>query len=180
MGLETDTHQTRDVLARYDTTGTGVLTLVEFSKLVQERSCPIASPAVPDPARSRPILTDLARASPPQEILDFQKKQEVPANVEKAFRLFDTDRSGDIDSTELRKALQHLGMEADSAQTREVMRKYDRAGRGKLGLDEFNKLVQELLEFQKKQGIGPKDEPYGKGAAKDGALTLPLKIVAFG
>ena len=141
---------------------------------------PRSGPIAPDPHRSRSILTDLARASPPQEILDFQKKQEVPANVEKAFRLFDTDRSGDIDQTELRKALQNLGMEADSAQTREVMRKYDRAGRGKLGLDEFNKLVQELLEFQKKQGIGPKDEPYGKGAAKDGALTLPLKIVAFG
>ena len=99
----------------------------------------------------------------------------MPDNVRRAFQMFDTDRSGDIDARELRKALQHLGMEADSAQTQGVLRKYDTAGKGKLVLVEFNKLVQELLDFQKKAGIGPKDGSKDKAAT----LSFPLRLVAF-
>ena len=76
----------------------------------------------------------------------------VPENVRRAFSMFDTDRSGDIDSRELRSALTQLGMESDSQQARDVMRKYDTAGRGKLSLTNFNALVQDLLQFQRSTG----------------------------
>ena len=94
--------------------------------------------------------------------------------MRRAFQLFDTDRSGDIDSAELRKALQHLGMEADSAQTREVMRKYDISGRGKLGLSEFNKLVRELLEFQKGAQTSLAAKPASPSSSAPGTVQGPL------
>ena len=65
--------------------------------------------------------------------------------------MFDTDRSGGIDRYELKKALRQLGMEADSAQTQGVLQKYDSTGRGTLGVQQFNKLVQELHAFQRTQ-----------------------------
>ena len=74
-----------------------------------------------------------------------------PENVRRAFEMFDTDRSGGIDVKELQKALAQLGMEADSSQTRAVLQRFDANSNGKLDLVEFNKLVTEILEFQKKQ-----------------------------
>ena len=47
----------------------------------------------------------------------------VPADVRKAFTMFDFDHSGDIDSRELRKALEAMGMETDESQTRGVLAK---------------------------------------------------------
>ena len=62
--------------------------------------------------------------------------------MRKAFAMFDTDRSGDIDRYELKQALRQLGMEADSAQTQGIIQKYDTTGRGKLDLAAFNRLVR--------------------------------------
>ena len=43
--------------------------------------------------------------------------------MRKAFTMFDFDHSGDIDSRELRKALEAMGMETDESQTRGVLAK---------------------------------------------------------
>ena len=97
---------------------------------------------------------------------------QVPENVRKAFAMFDTDRSGDIDRYELKQALRQLGMEADSAQTQGIIQKYDTTGRGKLDLAAFNKLVTELLAFQKTGN--PKAKPDEKST-----LSAPLRLVVF-
>ena len=47
----------------------------------------------------------------------------MPDDVRKAFTMFDFDHSGDIDSRELRKALEAMGMETDESQTRGVLAK---------------------------------------------------------
>ena len=92
--------------------------------------------------------------------------------MRKAFAMFDTDRSGDIDRYELKQALRQLGMEADSAQTQGIIQKYDTTGRGKLDLAAFNKLVTELLAFQKTGN--PKAKPDEKST-----LSAPLRLVVF-
>lgn len=55
--------------------------------------------------------------------LQVTAASEVPADVRKAFTTFDFDHSGDIDSRELRKALEAMGMETDDSQTRGVLAK---------------------------------------------------------
>ena len=75
----------------------------------------------------------------------------------RAFRMFDTDRSGDIDAGELQQALvQVLGMQVDSAQARQVLAEYDHGGTGKLSLRAFRELVQALIAFQGEQSA---DQP---------------------
>ena len=74
-------------------------------------------------------------------------------NVRRGFEMFDTNRSGDIDVSELRKALQSMGMETDSSQAMAVLQKYDANSNGKLEFVEFKKLVQDLLAFQKKEAL---------------------------
>jgi hypothetical protein len=68
-----------------------------------------------------PRRTDGQKA-PPR--LPVTAASEVPDNVRKAFTMFDFDHSGDIDSRELRKALEAMGMETDESQTRGVLAKY--------------------------------------------------------
>ena len=68
-----------------------------------------------------PRRTDGQKA-PPR--LPVTASSEVPDNVRKAFTMFDFDHSGDIDSRELRKALEAMGMETDESQTRGVLAKY--------------------------------------------------------
>ena len=55
--------------------------------------------------------------------LQVTAASEVPDDVRKAFTMFDFDHSGDIDSRELRKALEAMGMETDESQTRGVLAK---------------------------------------------------------
>ena len=81
-----------------------------------------------------------------------------------AFHRFDIDGSGDIDVRELQPALAQLGMEADSIQAQAVLRKYDANLNGKLDLEEFGRMVQELIAFQKNQQVAPSSEPAAPGA----------------
>ena len=92
--------------------------------------------------------------------------------MRKAFTMFDTDRSGDIDRYELKQALRQLGMEADSVQVQGIIQKYDTTGRGKLELAAFNKLVTELLAFQKT------GNPKAKLDEKN-TLSAPFRVIVF-
>ena len=91
------------------------------------------------------------------EILDRDEcpVQERPVrfredDIKAAFRHFDDDNSGDIDVSELREALKHLGVNADGSQARAVMQRYD-GGSGTLKLPEFRRLVTELRQFKSGQ-----------------------------
>ena len=72
----------------------------------------------------------------------------VSADVVAAFNQFDEDGSGDIDSRELRAALEAAGLILDDEQALYMMRKYD-DDRGKsLDLEEFSSLVEDLRSQQ--------------------------------
>ena len=120
LGVKADSSQARAVMRRYDG-GTGSLKLPEFRRLVTE-------------------LRDFqgAHTSSPQSPVD---------DIKATFRRFDDDNSGDIDVSELRNALKHLGINADGSQARAVMRRYD-GGTGSLKLPEFRRLVTELRQFK--------------------------------
>ena len=68
--------------------------------------------------------------------------------VEAVFRRHDADSSGDIDRTELRAALNDLGLFVDTAEAGQVLDKYDADGSGRLQWPIFRRLVVELKAFQ--------------------------------
>lgn len=53
------------------------------------------------------------------------------------FRSFDRDNSGNIDRNELKTALTHFGYRLSDQTIDNLIRKYDRAGRGTIYFDDF-------------------------------------------
>ena len=87
LGIRADSAEATRVLARYDADGSGRLELGEFKKLAKSlRAFAAARPEVAPPSPARPSVG-------------------VPADVKQIFDRFDTDRSGDIDASELQSAL---------------------------------------------------------------------------
>ena len=71
----------------------------------------------------------------------------VPPRVRAAFRHFDGDSSGGIDTRELSAALRQLGMEADSQQTIAILQRFDKNSSGSLDVHQFGELVQARAAF---------------------------------
>ena len=69
--------------------------------------------------------------------------------IDRIFYQHDADQSGDIDSLELRVALEALGLPLGSAQAAQVLEKYDADRNRKLDLNEFRRLVADLQRFQR-------------------------------
>ena len=76
---------------------------------------------------------------------------EVPPHVEKIFRQFDKDGSGDVDFSELKEALALLGYGDDRKAAAVLLRRYDSDGGG-LDLEEFTQLVSDM-EMAKTTGF---------------------------
>ena len=121
MGLVTDGSQAAAVLAKYDADFSGSLALDEFTRLVSEL---------------RRFQTSAGSSAVGADSV---------ANV---FNRYDSDRSGDIDASELRDALRGMGLPTDTAQAATVLAKYDADRSGRLDLPEFRRLVDELRRFQ--------------------------------
>ena len=125
LGVSADGSQAKAVMRRYDG-GSGALGLSEFRRLVTEL---------------REFQGSGTGSASPRSPED---------DIKAAFRRFDDDNSGDIDVSELREALKHLGVNADGSQARAVMQRYD-GGSGTLKLPEFRRLVTELRQFKSGQ-----------------------------
>src|SRR5579871_5401133 len=57
--------------------------------------------------------------------------------IKEAFDLFDGDKSGEIDSEELKQALKNLGIDAKNQTLANMMADLDKDGSGKIDFDEF-------------------------------------------
>ena len=68
----------------------------------------------------------------------------IPQRVANAFNFFDRNGSGFLDYRELKTALQHLGIDLSSGGSSELLMRYDDKPDGKLDVNEFGALVQDL------------------------------------
>ena len=107
------------------------------------------------------------------ELLEYQKT--IPPFVRSAFDLFDTNQSGDIDGREVRRALQQLGMEANSREARAVLFKYDQDKDSRLDLAEFHRLVLGLLQFQKRQQPPPRPKSPSSPPRRPTSSPSPIR-----
>ena len=105
-------------------------------------------------------------------------------HITAAFRQFDTDNSGDIDSNELLPALKLLGLNTDGAGAAQVLRKYSAGSKG-LKLTQFEQLVKDLEKYQggaspirrtsvAKDAIDPKVRDAFKAFDKDDSGDIDL------
>lgn len=126
LGLSTDERTARAILTQYDADRSGVLELNEFDTLMMK-------------IRDFMQCKAKALAQPPDEV----------ANM---FAAFDADESYSIEATELRAALNTVGLATGSEQAASILRKYDADGNGRLDADEFRKLVGDLRKYQQRIG----------------------------
>ena len=84
-----------------------------------------------------------ARVPPPVSTPGLQGAS-IPTRIAATFQKFDTNRSGFLDYGELRNALRHYGLEANTQQASELVRRYDDHPDGKLELKEFAELVRDV------------------------------------
>lgn len=73
-------------------------------------------------------------------LTDMQKEE-----IHTAFLMFDKDKSGTIDLTELRDAMKALGLHFSKQETIEIMERIDKDGSGQLEIDEFTALMSEII-----------------------------------
>ncbi|KOO30670.1 ef hand family protein [Chrysochromulina tobinii] len=93
----------------------------------KRRSAKVAEHSDEDPA------SKYAVASPP-----------VSAKVKKTFARFDVNHSGYLEIQELRKALEHHGLNLSTAEAGRILSVYDDKPNGKLDLSEFGQTVRDL------------------------------------
>lgn len=67
------------------------------------------------------------------------------AAVQRAFRAFDSDKSGALSYDEFRAALRTLGVNLSDPDFKELVLKYDTNGDGEISYDEFNAVVGPLI-----------------------------------
>jgi hypothetical protein len=83
-------------------------------------------------------------AGQPSEGMPPQKDDFIEKEIVQAFDLYDADHSGAIDATELRSALQAVGLTVTGTQVDFMLRKYDDDRNMTLQLPEFAQLVRDL------------------------------------
>merc|ERR1711871_1395879 len=93
------------------------------------------------------------------------------------FFAFDNDASGELEVTELRRALNQLGLQETSDY--EIMQKYDRDRSGKIDLGEFINLMSDpaFRALPRSSSLGGASSGGGgarKGPAKSAAITRSL------
>merc|ERR1719478_1646635 len=77
-----------------------------------------------------------------KKILSRDPKDEI----EKAFKLYDTDSSGFIDHAKLKRVAKHLGEKMNDDDIQDMIDEADRSGTGRVSKDDFFRLM-------KKQGL---------------------------
>lgn len=75
-----------------------------------------------------------------RELADEQKQE-----IREAFELFDTDKDGFIDYYELKVCMRALGFEVKKANVLKILHDYDIEGTGKIGFDDFNEVMTDLM-----------------------------------
>ena len=78
-----------------------------------------------------------------QAVRDLSAAEEAP-KVKQTFAGFDTNNSGYLEIQELRKALEHHGLNLSTSEAGRIMSSYDDKPNGKLDLSEFAQVIHDL------------------------------------
>ena len=112
-------------------------------------------PVLPmEPMRLKPRLCTKCTTKnllPSQQDVAFRIKQRF-RHMNKAFVMFDQDRSGRITSDELRLLLTHFNLASD--ETERVLASVDRGADGKLDYNEFTSLIYGGVGVNQNENVG--------------------------
>lgn len=74
-----------------------------------------------------------------------QKKEEMDAEIEDTFKLFDTDNDGYITGKELKEAMTNMGEVVSDEEINEIMSEASQGGNEYISLEDFKRMFDTLL-----------------------------------
>lgn len=83
--------------------------------------------------------------------VDFYLSKDQKLEIQEAFDIFDTDRSGYIDRHELRVALRTMGFDVSKDEIISIMNKYDPENNGGLSYESFYRVAGEKISKRRPQ-----------------------------
>jgi Ca2+-binding EF-hand superfamily protein len=167
----------KKTFARFDVNHSGYLEIQELRKALEHHGLNLSTA---EAGRMLSVYDDkpdgkLDLSEFAQTVRDLSAADEAP-KVKQTFARFDTNDSGYLEIQELRKALEHHGLNLSTAEAGRIMNSYDDKPNGKLDLSEFAQVIHDLSAadeapaapepVKKKTKTAPKDESDKGEAAK--------------
>ena len=162
LGLKANTVEASQILERFDASRTGRLNLFEFDCLVKQLRAHQATLGHGAPRHECTPASNATTAASPTNI---------PERVRAVFERYDKDRSSDIDTQELRAALNALGLNTTDDEADALLSKSDVDRSGRLDLREFTLLVTQLERFR--EDASPPHTHNVQRAAPHGPAPAP-------
>ena len=135
----------KKTFARFDANDSGYLEIQELRKALEHHGLNLSTAeagrimnSYDDKPNGKLDLSEFA-----QVIRDLSAAGEAP-KVKQTFARFDTNDSGYLEIQELRKALEHHGLNLSTAEAGRIMSSYDDKPNGKLDLGEFAQVIHDL------------------------------------
>jgi Ca2+-binding EF-hand superfamily protein len=135
----------KKTFARFDANDSGYLEIQELRKALEHHGLNLSTAeagrimnSYDDKPNGKLDLSEFA-----QVIRDLSAAGEAP-KVKQTFARFDTNDSGYLEIQELRKALEHHGLNLSTAEAGRIMSSYDDKPNGKLDLSEFAQVIHDL------------------------------------
>ncbi|KAK2574933.1 hypothetical protein KPH14_008700 [Odynerus spinipes] len=122
-----------DVFKRVDKDGSGSITADELQQALSNGTW---TPFNPETVRLMIGMFDKNQTGT-VSFEEFGALWKYVTDWQNCFRSFDRDNSGNIDRNELKTALTHFGYRLSDQTIDNLIRKYDRAGRGTIYFDDF-------------------------------------------
>jgi centrin-1 len=93
--------------------------------------------------------------------------------IKEAFDLFDGDKSGEIDTDELKTALKNLGIDAKNQTLTNMMKDLDADGSGKIDFDEFiNMMTAKMSDRDTREDLKKVFDLFLGDDNRDGRITI--------
>ena len=135
----------KKTFARFDVNHNGYLEIQELRKALEHHGLNLSTA---EAGRIMSVYDDkpdgkLDLSEFAQTVRDLSAADEAP-KVKQTFARFDANDSGYLEIQELRKALEHHGLNLSTAEAGRIMSSYDDKPNGKLDLSEFAQVIHDL------------------------------------
>eukprot|EP01052_Picozoa_sp_SAG31_P001240 SAG31_NODE_41_length_31342_cov_8.029286_30_plen_879_part_00 len=131
LGLHISDSELAAMMAAADKDGDGELDYAEFEAMIKNTA---------EGAADWALVRQHLGAEDPADVTSALKY------VHEAFRNFDEDGSGSIDASELKLALQHMGLKLSAAEISALLTSADKDGNGEIDMDEFEGMMLATAE----------------------------------